>query len=132
LTKIKVYSADVCGRRGPAGGGFFDLTLIKSICEALGYSARYQKAVAVAACLSVHTVLAGQVGNVYRGGDGRANKKQRSAMSPTDDLPKPERIPFFQRVLDNPFLLLFLGIVMPTVFYILWGVMEIATLPIAP
>jgi hypothetical protein len=61
-----------------------------------------------------------------------ANKKQRSVMPETDDIPKPERIPFFQRVLDNPFLLLFLGIVMPTVFYILWGVMEIATLPIAP
>ena len=61
-----------------------------------------------------------------------ANKQQRSAMTEQDDLPKPEHIPFFQRVLENPFLLLFLGIVMPTVFYILWGVMEIATLPIAP
>ena len=27
---------------------------------------------------------------------------------------------------------LFIGVAMPTVFYILWGVMEIATLPIAP
>jgi hypothetical protein len=45
--------------------------------------------------------------------------------------PKPERIPFFQRMLDNPFLLLFIGVAMPTVFYTLWGVMEIATLPIA-
>jgi hypothetical protein len=53
-------------------------------------------------------------------------------MSESDDLPKPERIPFFQRVLENPFLLLFIGIAMPTVFYVLWGVMEIATLPIAP
>jgi hypothetical protein len=53
-------------------------------------------------------------------------------MSEADDLPTPERVPFFQRVLDNPFLLLFLGIVVPTVFYILWGVMEIATIPIAP
>jgi len=53
-------------------------------------------------------------------------------MSELDDLPKPEHIPFFQRVLDKPFLLLFIGIVMPTVFYILWGVMEIATIPIAP
>ncbi|MBF0611352.1 MAG: hypothetical protein G8345_04030 [Magnetococcales bacterium] len=42
------------------------------------------------------------------------------------------RIPVMQRVLDNPFLLLFLGVVMPTVFYVLWGVMEIATIPIAP
>lgn len=40
-------------------------------------------------------------------------------------------IPVMQRVLDNPFLLLFLGVVMPTVFYILWGVMEVATIPIA-
>ncbi len=53
-------------------------------------------------------------------------------MSETDDLPQPERIPFFQRVLDNPFLLLFVGIAMPTVFYLLWGIMEIATIPIAP
>ena len=43
-----------------------------------------------------------------------------------------ERVPFFQRLLDNPFLLLFLGVVIPTVFYIIWGVMEIAQIPIAP
>jgi hypothetical protein len=42
-----------------------------------------------------------------------------------------ERIPFMQRLLDNPFLLLFLGVVIPTVFYILWGVMEIVQIPIA-
>lgn len=41
-------------------------------------------------------------------------------------------IPVMQKVLDNPFLLLFIGVVMPTVFYILWGVMEIVTIPIAP
>jgi hypothetical protein len=42
-----------------------------------------------------------------------------------------ERIPVMQRILDNPFLLLFLGVTMPTVFYILWGVMEIVAIPIA-
>ena len=42
-----------------------------------------------------------------------------------------ERIPVMQRVLDNPFLLLFLGITVPTVFYIIWGIMEIAQIPIA-
>jgi hypothetical protein len=52
-------------------------------------------------------------------------------MSEKTNLPKPERIPFFQRMLDNPFLLLFIGVAMPTVFYTLWGVMEVATLPIA-
>jgi hypothetical protein len=42
------------------------------------------------------------------------------------------RIPAFQKVLDNPFLLLFIGVVMPTVFYIIWGIMEIVTIPLAP
>lgn len=41
------------------------------------------------------------------------------------------RIPIFQRILDNPFILLFVGVVVPTVFYIIWGIMEIATIPIA-
>ena len=36
-----------------------------------------------------------------------------------------------QRVLDNPFLLLFLGVTIPTVLYILWGVMEVASIPLA-
>lgn len=43
-----------------------------------------------------------------------------------------ERIPFMQRVLDNPFLLLFLGVTIPTVFYILWGIMELTQIPLAP
>ena len=42
-----------------------------------------------------------------------------------------EPIPLMQRVLDNPFLLLFLGVAVPTVFYIIWGVMEITQIPIA-
>jgi len=49
---------------------------------------------------------------------------------PTND--EEERIPAMQSLLDNPFLLLFIGVAMPTVFYTLWGVMEIATLPVAP
>jgi hypothetical protein len=40
-------------------------------------------------------------------------------------------IPVMQRVLDNPFLLLFLGVVFPTVFYILWGIMEVVSIPLA-
>jgi len=42
-----------------------------------------------------------------------------------------ERIPTMQKLLDNPFLLLFLGVVMPTVFYLIWGIMEIISIPIA-
>jgi hypothetical protein len=41
------------------------------------------------------------------------------------------RVPVMQRVLDNPFLLLFLGVVMPTVFYLIWGIMEVTQIPIA-
>jgi hypothetical protein len=47
-----------------------------------------------------------------------------------DDVPE-EPIPAMQQLLENPFLLLFLGIAMPTVLYIVWGVMEIVSLPIA-
>lgn len=39
--------------------------------------------------------------------------------------------PFMQRLLDNPFLLLFIGITVPTLFYIVWGVMELISIPIA-
>ena len=53
---------------------------------------------------------------------------KRSSQSGSLD---PERIPFMQRVLDNPFFLLFLGVVIPTVFYILWGVMELTQVPLA-
>ncbi|HMN38404.1 MAG TPA: hypothetical protein PKD49_11945 [Hyphomicrobium sp.] len=45
--------------------------------------------------------------------------------------PLHEREPFMQQVLDNPFLLLFLGVTIPTVLYLIWGVMEIASVPVA-
>jgi len=41
-----------------------------------------------------------------------------------------ERVPVMQRLMDNPFLLLFLGVTVPTVSYIIWGVMEIVTIPV--
>ena len=43
-----------------------------------------------------------------------------------------ERVPAMQRALDNPFLLLFLGVTMPTVLYIIWGIMELVQIPVAP
>ncbi len=42
-----------------------------------------------------------------------------------------ERVPVMQKILDNPFLLLFIGVVFPTVFYIIWGIMELVTIPLA-
>ena len=45
---------------------------------------------------------------------------------------KEERVSGMQSLLDNPFLLLFIGVAMPTVFYIVWGIMEIVNIPVAP
>ena len=42
-----------------------------------------------------------------------------------------EPIPMMQKLLDNPFLLLLLGILVPSVFYIIWGIIEITQIPIA-
>lgn len=55
---------------------------------------------------------------------------QKDSTIPLDGA-SPEQVPFMQQVLDNPFLLLFLGITIPTVLYIVWGVMEIASIPVA-
>jgi hypothetical protein len=44
----------------------------------------------------------------------------------------PEAVPWLQRAFDNPFLLLVAGIVVMVVFYTLWGLWEIVTLPRAP
>ena len=43
-----------------------------------------------------------------------------------------EKIPTMQRILDNPFILLFIGVVFPSIFYIIWGIVEIVNIPIAP
>ena len=46
-----------------------------------------------------------------------------------DDVDEP--VPAMQQLLDNPFLLLFIGVALPTVLYIVWGVMEIVGIPVA-
>jgi hypothetical protein len=51
--------------------------------------------------------------------------------TPPPPPPRREQVPVMQKVLDNPFLLLFLGISIPTVLYIVWGVMEVVSVPIA-
>jgi hypothetical protein len=43
-----------------------------------------------------------------------------------------ERVPAMQRLLDNPFLLLFMGVASPAALYLLWGVMELSQIPLAP
>lgn len=41
-----------------------------------------------------------------------------------------DKAPFMQRVLDNPFILLFLGVAFPAVLYLIWGIMEIVSVPV--
>jgi hypothetical protein len=42
-----------------------------------------------------------------------------------------ERVPLAQAFFDNIFLILVLGIVVPVVFYTIWGLIEIASIPVA-
>lgn len=42
-----------------------------------------------------------------------------------------EPVPWMQQLLDNPFLLLFIGVLVPMVLYTLWGVIDILTVPLA-
>jgi hypothetical protein len=41
------------------------------------------------------------------------------------------KVPLIQQLLDNPFLLLFIGVLIPMVVYTLWGVIDILTVPLA-
>ncbi len=50
---------------------------------------------------------------------------------PANEPGSEEPVPFMQQLLDNPFLLLFLGVTIPAVLYVVWGVMEVANIPIA-
>lgn len=45
--------------------------------------------------------------------------------------PQGERLPAMQLLLDNPFLLLFIGVAVPAVLYTIWGIMEVAQIPVA-
>lgn len=42
-----------------------------------------------------------------------------------------EKVPLAQAFFDNIFLLLVLGLAVPIVFYTIWGLLEIASIPLA-
>ena len=50
-------------------------------------------------------------------------------MNEQDDPNEP--IPMMQQLLDNTFLLLFLGVLVPMLVYTVWGVIDILTVPLA-
>jgi hypothetical protein len=58
-------------------------------------------------------------------------KMATHALESNEDDELDEPIPAMQQLLDNPFQLLFIGVAMPTVLYIIWGVMEIVGIPMA-
>ena len=43
-----------------------------------------------------------------------------------------DKMPFMQQLLDSPLLLLTIGVVVPMVLYVVWGVMEVIAIPLAP
>lgn len=43
-----------------------------------------------------------------------------------------EKVPFFQMIMDDFMLLLFLGVTIYAIFYLIWGVMELSNLPSIP
>ena len=53
----------------------------------------------------------------------------QNTIDPVD--PQDEPVPMMQQLLDNPFLLLFLGVMIPMVLYTVWGVFDILTVPLA-
>ena len=60
------------------------------------------------------------------------SESAKTAVNPSaEDDEFDEPVPAMQQLLDNPFLLLFIGVAMPTVLYVIWGVMEIVGIPIA-
>jgi len=50
---------------------------------------------------------------------------------PDEPAPTQEQVPLAQAFFDNIFLLLVLGLAVPIVFYTIWGLLEIASIPLA-
>jgi hypothetical protein len=69
------------------------------------------------------------MGATHHGRRGAAGCSPGDAMSDIDDDSAP--VPWMQQLLDNPFLLLFLGVLIPMLLYTLWGVIDILTVPLA-
>jgi len=43
-----------------------------------------------------------------------------------------ENTHWLERLMENPWMLLILGIVVPTISYTVWGVYDVLSLPVAP
>lgn len=45
------------------------------------------------------------------------------------EVEEPTKLPFWQALLEEPFLLLALGLGVPMLFYIVWGILDLASVP---
>ncbi len=43
-----------------------------------------------------------------------------------------EKVPFYRMIMDDFMLLMFLGVTIYAIFYLLWGVMELSNIPTIP
>jgi hypothetical protein len=59
----------------------------------------------------------------------RPHEQEGDAMSPIPHDDDAAPVPWIQQLLDNPFLLLFLGVLIPMLVYTAWGVVDILTIP---
>jgi hypothetical protein len=64
-----------------------------------------------------------------RPGTGHAVEGTHMSQPVKDDPNEP--VPWMQQLLDNPFLLLFLGVLIPMLVYTVWGVVDILTIPMS-
>ena len=49
-----------------------------------------------------------------------------------DKQPEEKKVPFSRMIMDDYMLLMFLGVTIYAIFYLLWGVMELSNLPAIP
>jgi hypothetical protein len=61
--------------------------------------------------------------------DASARKEEGRMALPSNQANQAEEIPLGQRLFDRPFLLLVFGLVVMFVFYTIWGLYEIMSLP---
>lgn len=66
-----------------------------------------------------------------RRGSRYAGSVVKEGVMATEDREPQSRPPLMQAVFDNPFILLVIGLAVPIVFYTIWGLLEIASIPLA-
>ncbi len=75
-------------------------------------------------------VIAAAAGPPVASGRAPVEGALEAAMADRQD-ERETRVPLMQTVFDNVFLLVVIGLAVPIVFYTVWGLLEIASIPLA-